>query len=233
MASNGSNGQGEARSGGSSSKKVRKNVGKAKGPKVCQRGMGIAQLEQLRIQSQMEAAAALAANVSAGTMVPTNLHNVPVYQLLDEGPRVNDSFYLSSVLASIPPSFTHTPVTAPPAAGPQGVKENLSIFDCWKTSTPSRSHGPQSKKVQMSMAGEGSDIQLGQLNTSRLDEKEDHEFQQPNYFTRLLLADDEEEETGQKNKKARTDISSGEVSGAPAAGSSSSQGPNLELRLSF
>lgn len=87
-----SNAEGDRGSGSSSSKRGMKNRGNTKAPKVPQRGMGIARLEKLRIQSEMDVAAnntvagnmdVAATNAVARNVVPNNLHNVPVYQLLD------------------------------------------------------------------------------------------------------------------------------------------------------
>lgn len=76
-----SNAQGYRGSGGSSSKSGRKNEGRTKASKVRQRGMGVAQLEHLRIQRQI--AATSDANVTTGSGVPNNLHNIPVHRLQD------------------------------------------------------------------------------------------------------------------------------------------------------
>lgn len=68
-----SNSQGEGGI-GSSIKRGGKNGGKSKEPKVRQRGMGVAQLELLRMQDEMAAAVA-----AGGTVVPS--YYIPVYSI--------------------------------------------------------------------------------------------------------------------------------------------------------
>lgn len=68
MASNAQGGGGS----GSSGKRGRKSEGKSKEPRVKQRGMGVAKLEQLRIQDEMADAAANPA-VGRIVVVPSNL----------------------------------------------------------------------------------------------------------------------------------------------------------------
>ncbi|KAL1805891.1 hypothetical protein ACET3Z_028959 [Daucus carota] len=196
------NGQEAGGSGGSSSRRGRRS-GKKEEPKVRQRGLGIAQLEFLRRQAQM-------APASGWGVIPNQLH--------------------------VPP-FRNPPVAAPALPGGQGLMGGLNNFQIhgassrslWHTShpAPSSANVPQT----MSMGSEGCDLEL-RLSTSTPNEDKDLELRPPNYFTSLLLAEDseEEKETGQAYKRARTDAS---VSGSSAApGSSSKEEPDLELRLS-
>ncbi|KAL1805928.1 hypothetical protein ACET3Z_028996 [Daucus carota] len=186
MESNG--GQANGTSGSSSSKKRPKESRvSGKEPNVRRRGLSIAELERIRCQSEM--AAAGASNSAGGSVVPSNLHEVPVY-FFTSPDHLQDGMRCPNLSSLLQPFFPHAPVTAPSEPGPQGLVGG----------------GPPSTK--MSMGSEGCDLQLGpstgRPNDETITDQDDLEFRQPNYFTNLLLAEDSEEETEQDNKNPGT-----------------------------
>ncbi|KAK1365367.1 SPOROCYTELESS-like EAR-containing protein 1 [Heracleum sosnowskyi] len=205
----GGGGGGGSSSSSSSSRKGKKKSGNnSEKPKQPQRGLGVAQLEKIRLDSQMAVAAGYNINPdSINPSYPMYFPN-PQEDLRVERPYIRSSpssFYTSTLQPSLASYGFDAPQT--PKMMGKGERERTYV-----------SYGDHSQPSLINT----------RWNAGKTDPSIQHS-QQSQFITKQLLDLEAEEATG-KNKKARGDSVG---SGSTLSGSCNSEELDLELRLSL